>query len=381
MANQPDSTQVTGAISRYRGGARSPAGRPAPLALALALALATAAMLALAGCWSPRGALPSHAQRPRTILVASAAALVRAARQSRPGDTVLVAAGTYRGTLAPRVSGTQAAPIVFEATPGAPVTLDAAGGATGISVIGQHDLRFSGFTVTGASAQGVWVARAARVRFSRLRVTRNRAPGIQLKDATDVTVERSRVDGNLRAGIMELDGVVGGRYLHDQIVGNGHDQQPFNGDGIMLHGQGALVAGCLLDRNGDDRLHEHGIYAASDATGYLLEGNLLRGNAGAGVKAEGAGVVRGNRFGSSRLAIAADDTSGDGLLLEGNTIAGSFQHAVIVGQHARVRLLGNAIAASPSATPGDHAAVLVLAGAVVRMDRNRVVWGGRVLSG
>lgn len=362
MTSEPDSSRVSGAIPRYRR---------ATQALAAAVAV-----LALAGCGALRGALPSRTQQPRVLRVASAAALDRAARRARPGDTVLLAAGRYLGTLTPRVSGTPAAPIRFEAAPGAKVTLDAAGAAAALSVTSQHDLAFSGFTVTGASAQGVWVAQAARVRFSHLRVTGNHAPGFQLKDTTDVTVEHSTVAGNLRAGIMELGDVTGGRYLDDVISGNGHDHQPYNGDGIMLHGQGAVVEGCLLDRNGDDRLHEHGIYAASDAIGYLVEANELAGNAAAGIKAEGAGVVRDNRFGSSRAAIAADDTSGDGVLLEGNTITGSFQHAVIVGEHARVRMLGNAITASPSATPGDHAPVLVLAGADLAMTGNRVIWGG-----
>jgi len=372
-------------LPRYRRDAHSPSLSTSlpgpPLRLA---ALLLAATTVTAGCGPLHHVLPSRGHRPETIRVASAAALDQAAQRARPGDTVVVDPGIYQGTLTPRASGTRDAPIRFEAAPEAEpgsVTLDAAGGPAGISVTGKHDLVFRGFTITGAAAQGVWVNNAARVRFTRVRVTRNQAPGFQVKDARDVTVEHSTVDGNLRAGIMELGGVTGGHYLADAISDNGHDNEAFNGDGIMLHGQGAVVDSCLLDGNGDDQLHEHGIYVGSDATDYLLEDNELRDNSAAGIKAEGAGTVRGNRFGSSRLAIAADESSGDGILLEGNTITGSFQHAVIVGEHARVRMLDNAITAGPSATPGDHAPVLVLVGAVLRMDRNRVVWGGRLLTG
>ncbi len=330
MANEPDNNpwpSLDGATPRYRRGSQRPARLPSLLPSRLRLALLLLAAVGVAGCGPLRGVLPSGTHGPRTLRVADAVSLDRAARTARPGDTVLVAAGTYDGTLELHVSGTPAAPIRFVAAPGA--TIDAAGGPAGISVTNKHDLEFSGFTVTGATAQGVWVGdAAARLHFSRLRVTRNQGPGFQIKDAAGVTVERSVVDGNLRAGIMELDGVRGGRYYADVISGNGHDHLPFNGDGILLHGQGTVVSGCRLSGNGDDQLHEHGIYVGSDATSYLLENNELSGNSGAGIKAEGAGTVRGNRFGSSRLAIAADESSGDGILLQGNTITGSFQHAV-----------------------------------------------------
>lgn len=371
MSNQPDTDPpaiLAGVPPRYRRRARR---------LALLLLLGMGAVAA-GGCGPLRGVLPSRHQGPRTIRVTDAAALDRAERLARPGDTVLVAAGTYRAMLDARVSGTRAAPIRFVAAPG--VTLDAARGASGISVIGQHDLEFSGFTVTGATAQGIWVGFAQRVRFSQVRVLRNHAPGIQVKQAIGVTIDHSVIDGNLRAGIMELDGVRGDRYLADAITGNGHDRLPFNGDGILLHGQGSVVSDCDVSGNGDDLLHEHGIYVGGDATGYLLEGNDLNGNSAAGIKAEGSGSIRGNRIGSSRLAIDTEDSSGDGILVQGNTITGRFQHVVLVGEHAQVRLWDNTVAASPSPTFGDHSPVLVIAGAALTTRGNHVVWGGRAWS-
>ncbi len=267
--------------------------------------------------------------------------LTRAAELARPGDTVLVRAGAYAETLAPRRSGTPSAPIRFSAAE-AGVSIAAGGLASGINLQGVHDLRFSGLTVTGAERQGVWVSGSARITFSGLAVQANNGPGLQIRRSADVRVEHSVVRANLGVGIMELGGVVRGRYLADTIDGNGHDGRAFNGDGMILNGAGARVTGNVITGNGDNDRYEHGIYASKAATGYLIEGNTFSRNSATGVKAQGSGSVRRNSFGASRYGMWVDGSSRTGVAVTGNRFVGPFTiGAVGRGAGARVKLTAN----------------------------------------
>jgi hypothetical protein len=266
--------------------------------------------------------------------------LARAVALAQPGDTVMVRAGAYAETLAPRRSGSASAPIRFTAAE-AGVSVGA-GRTAGINLQGVHDLRFSGLTVSGASKQGVWVSGVARVTFSGLAVKANQGPGFQLKSTSDVSVEHSVVLANKGVGIMELGGVVGGRYLSNTIDGNGHDGQPFNGDGMILNGSGAVVRGNVITDNGDNSLYEHGIYASKAATGYLVEANTFSRNSATGVKAQGSGTVRANSFGASRYGMWVDSSSRTGVAVTGNRFNGPFTLTAIgTGAGARVKLTAN----------------------------------------
>jgi polygalacturonase len=306
------------------------AGAAKPAAAASAPAGATIWVATGAGC-------SDTAAATRTSPLCT---LARAASLAEPGDTVMVRAGAYAETLAPRRSGTASAPIRFTAAE-AGVSVGS-GRPAGINLQGVHDLRFSGLTVTAASKQGVWVSGSARVSFSGLAVKANQGPGFQLKDTTDVSVEHSVVLANRGVGIMELGGVVRGRYLSNTIDGNGHDGQPFNGDGMILNGAGAIVRGNTITANGDDNLYEHGIYASKAATGYLVEANTFSRNSATGVKAQGSGTVRGNTFGASRYGMWVDSSSRTGVAITANRFNGPFTlTAVGKGAGARVKLTAN----------------------------------------
>jgi hypothetical protein len=287
--------------------------------------------------------------------------LQAAARGARAGDTVQVMPGRYRGTVRPAASGSASAPIRFLAPSGG-VTIDAAGAAVGLQVVGVSWLSFHGFTITGAAAQGVYVDRASDVTFAQLQANGNGTYGIQVR-ASGLVVSDSTISGNGMAGISELSGSYGNRYETNTISGNGKDGHPYNGDGIQLNGVGARVAGNRITGNGDRGIYEHGIYAGSSAAGYLIESNTLAGNAASDIKAAGSnGTVRYNRLGDSRLGLVFSDNA-QPVSAYYNLIVGKFQHAVFFTTGttaAQARLWDNTIVQTGRSTSsGDASAVFV----------------------
>ena len=128
--------------------------------------------------------------------------LQRAAEASRAGDTVNVMPGRFQGTVQPTASGSAVAPIRFVAVSG-PVLIDAAGAAVGVKIAGVSWISFEGFTVTGASGQGVYVDRASGVTLTRLDVSGNGTYGVQAR-ASALRISGSRISRNGMAGISEL---------------------------------------------------------------------------------------------------------------------------------------------------------------------------------
>jgi hypothetical protein len=308
--------------------------------------------------------------------------LARAAALALPGDTVHIAAATYRETLTPARSGLPGSPIRFVAD-AAGVVADAAGGRTGVKVSGFRDLAFSGFTVTGATSQGIWVDAAERVAFNAMTVTRNAAPGVQVRNSSTVTVNGSRISANLGAGIQELGGVSGAVYSADVITGNGRDGNPFNGDGIQLDSAGTVVRGNTITGNGDDATYEHGIYVDETSTGYLIESNVLQGNSASSVKAEGSGTVRYNRMGAGQLGMFVDHSTGTGVEISYNVMSGSYKHALHIAAGANARVWNNTLINTATPLTGQPTAVFVAAADSLDLRNNLLVvpaLGGRAIS-
>jgi Right handed beta helix region len=297
--------------------------------------------------------------------------LQRAVGAARPGDTVWVLPGRYRGMVRPTVSGSPSAPIRFVAA--GEVTIDAAGAAVALKVVGVDLLSFEGFTVTRASDQGVYVDRSNRVKLQGLSVAGNGAQGIQMR-ATASTVSESTISRNGLAGISELTGSAGNDYRGNTITDNGKDAAPYNGDGIQLNGVGATVTDNTIKGNGDPGIFEHGIYAGPQSSDYLIESNTLMRNAASDIKAAGAGgTVRYNRLEDARLGLVVSDNSRP-VSVYYNLIVGRFQHAVLLtdGTHgARARLWDNTVVQTGRlTTSGDASAVFIVSATLADLRNN-----------
>jgi parallel beta-helix repeat protein len=302
--------------------------------------------------------------------------LAVAANGARAGDTVHVLPGRYLGTVRPAASGTADARIRYVAA-GSGVTVDGNGASVGLKLIGVSWLTFDGMTITGAASQGVYLDAATGVTLSNLVVVGNGGHGIQLR-ATATTVTGSTITGNGIAGIQELAGSSVNVYRANVITGNGKDGYPYTGDGIQLNGEGASVIGNTITDNGDPGPYEHGIYAASTSTGYLIESNTLSANAGSNIKAAGAdGTIRYNRLSDSRLGIVFSDNPRP-VSAYYNVIAGRFQHAVFftTGQSAaQARLWNNTIVQTGRLTAsGDASAVFINAATLADIRNNLICY-------
>jgi Right handed beta helix region len=300
--------------------------------------------------------------------------LQRAVSAARPGDSVWVLPGRYRGTVRPTVSGSASAPIRFVALSGG-VTIDAAGAAVALKMIGVDRLWFEGFAVTGAAGQGVFVDNSTGVTLTRLSVTGNGAQGIQVR-ASGLTVSDSTVARNGLAGISELVGSAGNTYRQNTITKNGKDGPLYNGDGIQLNGVAATVSGNTITDNGDPGIYEHGIYAGPSSSDYLLESNTLARNAASDIKAAGSnGTVRYNRLEDSRLGLVLSDNARP-ISAYYNLIVGKFQHAVffMAGMDgARARLWDNTIVQTGRLTSGGDASAVFIASAALADLRNNLI--------
>jgi hypothetical protein len=323
---------------------------------------------------SRRGHCSDHRARAQVSARRPVCSLAGAARAAVAGDTVRVGRATYHQTLVPLRSGTPRRPIRWLAERG--TVLDARGRGSGINVRGRHDLAFDGFTVTRAGRQGVWVQNSARVTLTHLVVRGNRGAGIQLRGTSLVTVRGSSVIGNFLAGIQELGGTRYTRILANRISGNGKARASFNGDGVQLAGHGARVSGNVIEANGTNPTWEHGIYASVRASGYLIDHNRLRGNAGANIKAQGSGTVRYNTMRGGRLAMYVSSNSGGGLSVFYNVASGAYADAVVVGTGGRVRIWNNTLVNSSTTAKAQPTALLVSNALALDLRNNLLVTKG-----
>ncbi|HET6171091.1 MAG TPA: right-handed parallel beta-helix repeat-containing protein [Gaiellales bacterium] len=298
--------------------------------------------------------------------------LTPAMRLARPGDVVHIAAGTYASQFRPSVSGTAAAPIVYQAD--GDVTIAGPAGSVSVMLVGVHDLVLRGVTVFAAAPQAVWIDSASSIVLDGDTVTNSAGTGVQVKAGTAVTVTRSRLVGNARGGLMEMAQAVGLTLSSSVVSGNGKDGQQYNGDGVGLNGRGGSVIDDSISDNGDGAGFEHGIYAGPSANGYLIARNVIGNNAGADVKAAGGpGVVADNRLTSSMFGLVLSDNPVF-VTAEYNLIQGRFQHGILVTTGttaARAQLWNNTVQQTGRSTSsGNASAVFVVSAAQLEMRNN-----------
>lgn len=207
------------------------------------LALATLALLLGGGAAAADAAVIHVAPHGDDTAAGTEAAPLRSLQRAvavvEPGDSVLVASGTYGG-FRMTASGSAAAPITISGMPGAQrPTITASGSSNSIVLLdGVHDVRLRGLEVAGNATRWGAGIRArggsSRIELSDLDVHDNSSFGILLEDVTDTVVSSSRLYKNetglqvSRAGAgIEIAG--NDVYDNDRLIVN--DDQPGNDRG------------------------------------------------------------------------------------------------------------------------------------------------------
>ncbi len=161
--------------------------------------------------------------------------IAKAGKVALSGQTVVVAAGTYTDEVFPWHSGTAAAPITFQPSPGASVSI--LGARHGFTISNQSWITVSGFTISGSTGSGIYVYNATgvtlsnnTVRGSGQRVSGSSQYGMYLNSMTNSVVTNNLVTDNSASGI----------YLTNQATGNliTGNESSFNAYGYVRNAVG-----------------------------------------------------------------------------------------------------------------------------------------------
>ncbi|RTL68855.1 MAG: hypothetical protein EKK42_08450 [Pseudonocardiaceae bacterium] len=172
-------------------------------------------------------AVPAQTAAGATLRVGPGAqytTIADAARAAKPGDTVVIAPGSYAGFQAP-TSGTAAAPITFKAD-GGKVTLTSGGTGNGrLDLSGRSNLRFVGVGVSKSSRFGIYATNAQNITLQDCEVADSQDGGAVFVGGSNIRVIGCDVHGNNARGtsadmegisLENIDGFeIAGNHVHD----------------------------------------------------------------------------------------------------------------------------------------------------------------------
>ena len=217
-----------------------------------------------------------------------------AVNATRPGDTVLVHDGNYRG-FAVYSGGTAASPVTIKAAGNGAVIDRPNGNGEGVTINNTHYIIIEGFTVSGMPRAGIashkasaaWPMRGVIIRRNTVRDSGS--TNIYLSQTADSLVERNLASGSISShGIYLANGGSDNTILHgNRCFGNAKNGIHFNGDSSM----------------GGDGLHR----------GLIIENNILHGNTANGLDMDGVqdSLVRNNLiYDNGRNALRAFQIDG-----------------------------------------------------------------------
>jgi hypothetical protein len=207
----------------------------------------------------------------------------------KPGDTVWLHGGTYRGGFASRLSGKAGAPIVVRGRPGQRATIDTHPRDerdNGLLVIFGADTVYRDFEVTCSHPQ---------------RETK-------IAGSWPADIRRGSVD--IRGDRIAVVNLV----VHDCA----------NGFGFWSEGEGGEISGCLIYNNGwqgPDRGHGHGIYAQNARGIKKIKDNIVFHQFGYGI----------HSYGSAKAAVKDFEIDGNIVFENGCLARGDDRAGILLG--------------------------------------------------
>ncbi|SFD16711.1 right-handed parallel beta-helix repeat-containing protein [Streptomyces aidingensis] len=253
---------------------------------------------------APTGAAVTDCPEP-TVTVNDAESLQRALDEAGPGDSILLADGTYPGTFTASVPGTEQQPVFVCGGPGAVLDGEDIEGGYGFHLDGASHWRLIGFTVRN-SQKGVMADR----------VTGAVIKGLTVQEIGDEAIHlRNFSSGNLVEG--------------NTIRTTGLRREKF-GEGIYIgsaESNWCSITDCEPDRS------DHNIIRGNDIRDTTAESvDIKEGTTG--------GLVTGNTFDGARLTGGHSDSwvdvKGNDWVIENNTGTNSLEdgfqtHQVVDG--------------------------------------------------
>jgi opacity protein-like surface antigen len=268
----------TSCVPRPRRAGRAPARAFAALSALAVVVVVAGGMTAASSAAAPRPqryvspAADGHGdgsrRRPwRTIQ--------QAAARARPGDTVHVAAGRYRGPLRITRSGTRARPIHFVSEPrwAARIAASGAGPITVVEIRGDRVV-FDGFDITATGSDGT---AGIDLEGSHDAVVHNHVHDLRAPCSGQHNGSAAIVAGGGLAGYRNHDLRVDSNFVDD--IGGG----PRDGRCRTVHGIYAAVPRVTIVNNSVARARGDGITSWHAASRLTITNNLSTGNGGAGI--------------------------------------------------------------------------------------------------
>jgi parallel beta-helix repeat protein len=265
---------------------------------------------------------PMPTQAPTTIIVSAGQSIAAAARQAPAGSTIIVSPGLYGPVnLQP---GDLQGPLDFfadvnaefsESAP-APVTVRASGAAAALTLSGQTDLVFDGFTFRSGTQAVVLMQNSDGITLGNCQITGSQGSGVRLLGTSDTLIFDNVIFNNAGSGISTS----GGSAV--QVINNTVYNNASSGMSAQAGG-GIFVENNIFDQNTPLGL----VIDATALSGFHGDYNLNRDGYGP-VTPSGAHDVMGPVGNPLFIAPGAEDFH----LAKG--IAGSVSPAIDVGDPA-----------------------------------------------